>query len=82
MISAEEADAIFEALYDSEINFSITTFWDAGLEVKLGDEMNGFKSISDLRIETMREAAEWLRAMAMNHYPDSYFAKLFSPAPG
>jgi len=33
---------ILQDLYDSEINFSISSFWDAGFEVKLGDDLNGF----------------------------------------
>jgi len=32
-----------QAMYDSEINFSISTFWDGGFDWKLGDAMNGFK---------------------------------------
>ena len=33
---------VMEELYSREINFSITTFWDGGYTVKLGDELNGF----------------------------------------
>ncbi len=32
----------FQALYDSKINFTISTFWDGGFTWKLGDELNGF----------------------------------------
>ena len=35
-------DEMADALYDAELNFSITCFWDAGYEGKLGDHMNGF----------------------------------------
>lgn len=29
-------------LYDHEINFSISCFWDGGFTSRLGDEMNGW----------------------------------------
>jgi hypothetical protein len=47
-----------QALYDSEINFTITTFWDAGFKWKLGDDMNGFDAEGEAR--TMKEAVEQL----------------------
>jgi hypothetical protein len=31
-----------QALYDSEINFTISTFWDAGFKWKLGDDHTAF----------------------------------------
>jgi hypothetical protein len=33
-----------QALYDSEINFSISAFYDQGFSWKLGDEVNGYKA--------------------------------------
>jgi hypothetical protein len=34
-------------LYDSEINVKLTvsSLWDSGFHVKLGDEMNGFAGV-------------------------------------
>lgn len=64
--------SIFQLLYDSEINFSISTFWDAGFDVKLGDDMNGFQA--ETQVRTIAEAEEWLAATARQHYPDSVFA--------
>ena len=31
-----------QKIYDSEINVRIGWFWDGGIEVRLGDEVNGF----------------------------------------
>jgi hypothetical protein len=42
-----ELGAVIQALYDSEINCSISSFWDGGFMVKLGDEYNGFEAVSD-----------------------------------
>jgi hypothetical protein len=30
-----------QKIYDSEIDVSISWLWDGGIDVKLGDEMNG-----------------------------------------
>jgi hypothetical protein len=59
-------------LYDSEINFSIVTFWH-GMEVKLGDEMNGFLG----KTSVLEFAEEWLTREAIKHFPDSVFALMY-----
>jgi hypothetical protein len=61
-----------QRLYESEINFSITTFWDDGFEVKLGDHMNGFKAETNVR--TFAEALSWLDREARKAYPNSVYA--------
>lgn len=35
---------MFQDIYDSEINIRISTFWDGGYDLKLGDYMNGYKA--------------------------------------
>jgi hypothetical protein len=64
--------SIPQRLYDDEINFAVSTFWDAGFEVKLGDDMNGFKDETTVR--TWAEAEAWLDAKAREHYPSSVYA--------
>lgn len=66
-----ELGAIIEALYESEINCSVTTFWDAGITVKLGDEMNGF--MAEGYCKTSQEAAEFLDKATRKHCPDSEY---------
>jgi hypothetical protein len=66
--------SIPQRLYDSEINFSITTFWDGGFTVKIGDDMNGFAAEETVR--TYAEALEWLDATARARYPRSRYAVL------
>jgi hypothetical protein len=34
--------SILQRLYDSEINFEVSAFYDAGFDVRLGDHLNGF----------------------------------------
>lgn len=62
---------ILQQLYDSEINFSISTFWDGGFDWKLGCEWNGFSAMGCTR--TMTEAVGQLEAAAHLHYPNSAF---------
>jgi hypothetical protein len=62
-----------QALYDSEINFTISIFWDAGFRWKLGDDMNGFVAEGEAR--TMKDAVASLVSAAMREFPESVFAK-------
>jgi hypothetical protein len=64
---------ILDDLYASEINFAISTFWDGGFDVKLGDEMNGFSNEGGA--QTFGDAVELLRGWALARYPQSEFAK-------
>jgi hypothetical protein len=66
------AGGVFQRLYDSEINFSVSTFWDGGFDAKLGDELNGFNAEANVR--TMLEAEAWLERQAAELYPASTFA--------
>jgi hypothetical protein len=47
-----------QQLYDREINFSISCFWDGGFTVKIGDELNGFRA--ETTVATYAEALQWL----------------------
>jgi squalene cyclase len=73
MMNAAGNDAIFRDLYDSEINYSISCFWDCGWAVKLGDALNGWAA--EARCDSWDEAAQFLRDAAISAYPDSSFAK-------
>jgi hypothetical protein len=37
-----DLEEILSALYESEINASISWLWDGGIDVQLGDELNGY----------------------------------------
>jgi hypothetical protein len=65
--------SIFQRLYDSEINFEVSVFYDAGFDVRLGDALNGF--LAQRKVGTWAEAEAWLHEQALVHYPDSEFAK-------
>ena len=63
---------ILQMLYDSEINFELSTFWDGGFDWKLGDPMNGCPATGNAR--TLAEAIEEMKQAALQHYPESEFA--------
>jgi hypothetical protein len=63
---------VLQELYDSEINVTVSSFWDGGFQVKLGDPMNGY--VAETRVGSWTEAEQWLRETAAEIYPDSIFA--------
>ena len=70
--------AIPQALYDSEINFSIKCQWDGGWLVRLGDDDNGWSD--EVRIApplTFDIALCKLAEMAVKAYPNSVFARSY-----
>lgn len=62
-----------QCIYDSEINVSLSWFWDGGVEWELGDHMNGVKAYGHAC--DVRAAVEDLAAAAVNHFPNSEFAR-------
>jgi hypothetical protein len=64
--------SILQRLYDSEINFEVSGFYDAGFDVRLGDALNGF--VEQGKADTWEQVEAWLRDQALAHYPDSKFA--------
>jgi hypothetical protein len=64
--------SILQMLYDSEINFEISCFWDAGFMWKLGDSANGYLAEGNARI--MEDAITQLADAALKNFPESEFA--------
>ena len=62
---------VMNKLYESEINCSIASHWDAGWEVKLGDENNGFAA--ETWVRTLEEAAAFLDSAAREHFAESVY---------
>ncbi len=60
-----------QRIYDSEINVSISWLWDGGIDVKLGDEMNGYDAEASLL--TVPEILPWLQVQIRKHYPTSKY---------
>ena len=60
---------VIAALYAQEINVGLQTFWDGGLDVWIGDEMNGRKVTENFRPEDIGQVAQWLKLSAEQCYP-------------
>lgn len=65
--------SIPQKLYNSEINFEISTFWDAWFSWKLGDPINGYSDVG--MADTYDEALQCLHEAALHHYPASEYAQ-------
>lgn len=65
--------SIIEALHHSGINGGVTWFYHRAWHVEIGDPVNGRKAAASL--SSLSAAVEWLRAMAIEIFPDSEFAK-------
>lgn len=71
--------SILQQLHDSEINTSVSSFYDGVWTAKLGDETNGFTpETSDPTTEA--EALAWLDAEARRLFPNSLYATGVYPA--
>jgi hypothetical protein len=70
-----DIEAILSDLYESEINVSMSWFWDGGIDVKIGDPLNGYRAES--KVVTVAEVVFWLRDQACTLYPDSEFARKY-----
>jgi len=61
-------------IYDSEINVQISSFWDGGWRVAVGDEMNGYHR-PDWDTCEIDEIIPALQELIKKHYPTSEYAK-------
>jgi hypothetical protein len=76
-------ERVLQGLHDSEINAGVQTFYDAGMRVWIGDEMNGIKAetvinrtpAARLKWPEGLTAASWLHETALHMYPVSKYAK-------
>jgi len=68
-----ETSDVLRNIYDSEINFKISAFWDAGFDWALGDPLNGF--LAEGCELTLSDALTELVSATLEHFPQSVFAK-------
>jgi hypothetical protein len=66
-----------QRIYDSEINVSISWFWDGGIDVRLGDAINGFPA--DENVPSIKDILPWLQEAIAHFYPDSTYARSLEP---
>jgi hypothetical protein len=67
-----------QRIYDREINVEIEWFWDCGIEVRLGDKINGF--LAEERLKSTSEMLPWLQeAIARFLTVSTYASRLDAP---
>lgn len=69
-------EVIVDKMYESEINFSISAFFNAGFTVEIGDDFNGFNG----KVKNLQSFSEAVNCLAMNIsriYPISDFTTWF-----
>ena len=54
-----------QKIYDSEINVRIGWFWDGGIEIRLGDDKNGY--LADETVRAVCRYCPWLQE-AIAHF--------------
>jgi hypothetical protein len=62
-----------QKIYDSEINVSISWLWDCGIDVWLGDELNGF--LAGQSVQSTAAIVPWLQEAIAHFYPDSTYTR-------
>jgi hypothetical protein len=56
-----------QKIYDGEINVRISWFWDGGIDLWLGDEVNRY--VAEERVAAASEIAPLLQEAAAHFYP-------------
>ena len=66
-----------QKIYDSEINVRISWLGDGGIDVRLGDEVNGY--VAEETALAASQIAPWLQEAIAHFYPTSTYATSLSP---
>jgi hypothetical protein len=66
-----------QRVYDSEINVRISWLWDGGIDIRLGDEVNGF--LAEESVSSVDEILPWLQEAIVHFYPTSTYAASLDP---
>lgn len=64
--------AELQIIYNSEINIEIGWVWDGGIEVRLGDKINGF--LAEENVNSVSAIVPWLQEAIAHFYPHSQCA--------
>jgi hypothetical protein len=61
-----------QKIYNSEINVRISWLWDGGIDVRLGDDVNGY--LAEENVRSVAEIVPWLQEAIAHFYPHSTYA--------
>lgn len=62
-------DTVLSLLYSHEINVGLSSFWDGGWSVWIGDDMNGRRAEADFLHSQFADIPAWLADNAERLYP-------------
>jgi hypothetical protein len=62
-----------QKIYDSEINVGFSWLWDGGIDVRLGDSVNGY--LAEAIVPSVADILPWLQEAIAHFYPESTYAK-------
>jgi hypothetical protein len=62
---------------NSEINVEISWLWDDGIEVRLGDRMNGY--LAETNVRSVADILGWLQEAIAHFYPNSAYTRGLDP---
>ena len=65
-----------QKIYDSEINVKIGWLWDGGIEIRLGDGVNGYPA--EETVKSVGEIVPRLQEAIAHFYPESSYARSLS----
>lgn len=74
MASDRNLLAVIKVLYANEINIFMTGFWDSGIEVGLGDGMNGTLCVRTFLPNEFDKIPDYLLTEAAKHFPKANLA--------
>jgi DNA-directed RNA polymerase subunit RPC12/RpoP len=65
-----------QRIYDSEINIRISWVWDGGIDVWIGDDLNGY--VAQGTLASVNDIVPWLQEAVAHFNPDSEYAASLS----
>lgn len=80
-LSYDRIGDILQSAYDSEINVSLSWFWDAGVEAKVftmdstGERWRFSETFDNKDRKAVGSAVRWVIEMILKHDPSSEFAR-------
>src|SRR5260370_2374059 len=66
-----------QLIYESEINVRISWLWDGGIDVRLGDEMDGY--LAEENVSSAEDIVPWLQDAIAHFNPHSTYTKSLDP---
>ena len=61
-----------QRIYNSEITVEIAWLWDGGIDLRVGDKMNGY--LAEENVSSPAEILPWLQEAIAHFYPTSTYA--------